>query len=89
MNNDIFMIDFTPNGSDHFSRYSVKEQKGIIKWNLEKLAEALFPLISKEDSSQILDTFETIYKTERYQHMKKKFGLLTHLEGNFNNIYIF
>lgn len=79
--NEGFTLDFTPNGSDHWARYSWREQKNIMRWNLEKLSEALFPLLSREDSEKILSTYDDVYEAERREIMNKKFGFLCTQEG--------
>jgi uncharacterized protein YdiU (UPF0061 family) len=52
-----------------------------MRWNLEKLSEALFPIVSREDSKKILSRFDEVYEAERREIMNKKFGFLRTMEG--------
>ncbi len=76
-----FLDDYNPNficnHSDHQGRYAFNQQPNIANWNLSVLAQALLPLIDKEDLIKQLDNFPNIFETEYYALMLQKFGLLT------------
>ena len=63
-------------------RYAYFNQPTITKWNLSRFAETLLPLIDNnekkaiESASELIDTFDTIYKNNWLKMMKKKLGLV-------------
>ena len=68
---------------DHQGRYSYYNQPRIAKWNLERFAECLIPLINKEDTkvaikdaTEVLKEFPKKYKKKWLEMMKKKLGLV-------------
>ena len=76
-----FDPDFTPNGSDGGGRYTYAFQPSMCKWNLNKLAEQLSPLIPLAHSIEILnrewdDAYESTYSTLMHQ----KLGLIEKLD---------
>lgn len=81
-----FLDDYDPsficNHSDYQGRYAFHRQPQIALWNLTALANALSPLIDKDDLEQALDQYEVILNAEYSQLMRKKFGLNTVLEGD-------
>ena len=66
---------------DYYGRYAFSNQPSIIKWNLEKFAEALIPLIdtdsnkSIEMAKEVLKDFDTKFKKGWFKMMRKKLGL--------------
>ncbi len=66
---------------DKLGRYSYFNQPRITKWNLERFAECLLPLIdidskkSVEIASNILNEFPNKYKNQWLNMMKSKLGL--------------
>ena len=66
---------------DYYGRYAFFNQPSIIKWNLEKFAEALIPLIdtdsnkSIEMAKEVLKDFDTKFKKGWFKMMRKKLGL--------------
>ncbi len=66
---------------DHSGRYAYCNQPYIAKWNLERFAESLLPLIddNKEKAititTDILNEFEKIYIEQWLEMMRKKLGL--------------
>ena len=66
---------------DYHGRYAFFNQPSIIKWNLEKFAEALIPLIdtdsnkSIEMAKEVLKDFDTKFKKGWFKMMRKKLGL--------------
>ncbi|XP_047121431.1 protein adenylyltransferase SelO-like [Schistocerca piceifrons] len=69
---------FVPNSSDDEKRYALCKQLEIVRWNLEKLAHALSPLLNDDERSQILDVMNSLssYSTQkRRQAFVRKLGL--------------
>ena len=82
-----FMDKYNPDtvfsSIDHQGRYSYYNQPRIAKWNLERFAECLIPLINKEDTkvaikdaTEVLKEFPKKYKKKWLEMMKKKLGLI-------------
>jgi len=67
---------------DHQRRYSYFNQPRIAKWNLERFAESLLPLINDnskvaiEVATEVLKEFPKKYKNKWLEMMKKKLGLV-------------
>ncbi len=67
---------------DNQRRYSYFNQPRIAKWNLERFAESLLPLINDnnkvaiEVATEVLKEFPHIYKENWLRMMKQKLGLL-------------
>lgn len=75
-----FLDDYNPpficNHSDHQGRYAFNKQPDIAYWNLSVLAQALLPLIPREDLVRILETYSDIFKSEFHEFVKSKLGLV-------------
>ncbi|XP_034069869.1 protein adenylyltransferase SelO-like isoform X1 [Gymnodraco acuticeps] len=70
---------FVPNTSDDEGRYSVGAQANVGLFNLEKLLNALSPVLSKHQQNQaqsILKGYTNINQMRIHQHFKAKLGLL-------------
>ena len=67
---------------DHQGRYSYYNQPRIAKWNLERFAESLLPLINDNDkvaikiATEVIEEFPEKYKKKWLEMMKKKLGLI-------------
>ena len=72
---EAFDLDFVPNGSDSGGRYSYRNQPEMCRWNLQKLAEALRPLLSKGEAARALESYYSIYDAEYDSLMRAKLGL--------------
>jgi uncharacterized protein YdiU (UPF0061 family) len=74
-----FMDDYDPgficNHSDHNGRYAFDQQPFIGLWNLSCLAQALLPLVPKEELKTTLDRYTPIYQTYYSDLMRLKLGL--------------
>ena len=80
-----FMDNYDPNtvfsSIDRYGRYAYYNQPRIAKWNLERFAESLIPLINIESkkavkaATNILSKYEDMYKKSWFEMMKKKLGL--------------
>ena len=67
---------------DHHGRYAYFNQPSIARWNLERFAESLIPLIDDnkdkaiEMATEVINTFAEKYKKSWFEMMHKKLGLL-------------
>jgi len=75
---DAYDPTFTPNHSDDEGRYDLENQANIGMWNLNKLAEALKPLIQPEKHQllgTILQGYGVHYSKARMALYRRKLGL--------------
>ncbi|HSB43761.1 MAG TPA: YdiU family protein [Nitrospira sp.] len=74
-----FIDDYDPgficNHSDHNGRYAFNQQPFIGLWNLSCLAQALLPIIPKEELKVALDRYTPIHQTQYLDLMRSKLGL--------------
>lgn len=74
-----FIDDYDPgficNHSDHNGRYAFNQQPFIGLWNLSCLAQALLPIIPKEELKAALDRYTTIHQMQYLDLMRLKLGL--------------
>ena len=74
-----FMDDYDPgficNHSDHNGRYAFNQQPYIGLWNLSCLAQALFPIVPKEELKAALDRYTPVHQEEYLRLMRLKLGL--------------
>ncbi len=72
-----FDPDFTPNTTDfHQRRYRYSNQPQIALWNLNCLANALYPLIQqKQDVIESLNHFQIRYQSQFGEKLSHKLGL--------------
>ncbi len=67
---------------DNQGRYAFFNQPRVAKWNLERFAECLLPLINDDSkiaieiATEVLKEFSNIYKESWLRMMKQKLGLL-------------
>ncbi|CEM31827.1 unnamed protein product [Vitrella brassicaformis CCMP3155] len=75
-----FMERYDPNyvcnASDDQGRYAYKNQPDICKWNCEKLAEALSPLLEPAAARAIIAEYDGIFKQRYIDRMREKLGLI-------------
>ncbi|XP_060778537.1 protein adenylyltransferase SelO-like isoform X2 [Neoarius graeffei] len=77
--------NFVPNSSDDEGRYSIGEQANVGLFNLQKLLEALHPVLSSHQITQaerILRGYPDIYHRRFHELFKAKLGLLGDDEGD-------
>ena len=82
---DTFDPHFIPNHSDDEGRYSYNNQPAIFKWNLNRLADALNPLVSEEEASMmedILEEFKPSYQRYYLEEFRRKLGFQKPVEGD-------
>lgn len=75
-----FLDDYNPkhicNHSDHSGRYAFDEQPGVAMWNLNVLAHALSPLLSRAELETALKQYEPCLLAEYSELMRGKLGLV-------------
>lgn len=75
---------------DTAGRYAFMNQPGMAKWNLARLAEALLPLISKEEeeaarlATDHLNAFDGRFEMAFGDMMRKKLGIVTEAPGDLD-----
>nr|XP_054751578.1 protein adenylyltransferase SelO-like [Lytechinus pictus] len=76
---DAYDPEFIPNTSDDEGRYSYEKQPDVGLFNMQKLADALTPLLSMNQRKQlptISSGYVEIYKKRFMELFKKKLGLI-------------
>ena len=79
---DDFKPDFICNHSDPQGRYSFDSQPGIGLWNLNALAQAFTPYLSRAEITVVLQQYESSLLEEYGQIMRAKCGLETQDANN-------
>lgn len=74
---DTFQEDFICNHSDPEGRYAFGQQPGIGLWNLQRLAQALTPVIPSDDLIAILNQYQEALVQTYLLLMRAKLGLTT------------
>ena len=77
-----FEMDYVPNHSDHFGRYSYKNQPSIAYWNLNKLLQCLSPVIDNDGVQEALECFKNAYYNCYLELMAKKLGFSGFRDGD-------
>ena len=73
---DVFDPDFTPNTTDQGGRYAYAQQPGVAQWNLQRLADALLPLVDQPQSLEAgLEGFGDTFEREWRRQALQKIGL--------------
>jgi serine/tyrosine/threonine adenylyltransferase len=68
--------DWTPNTTDAQSRrYSYGNQPGIAQWNLARLAEALLPIVAREDLESGLNAYGDTFNEAWKRAFARKLGI--------------
>lgn len=74
---DDYDANYVCNHTDKDGRYSFRSQPGIAKWNLERLAVALSPILNYDKADDVLeDSYYDVYEDEFSSIMLKKMGLV-------------
>lgn len=89
MNADLQLIILLRNiyrySLDHEGRYAFKNQPPICKWNLQKLAQSIAPLLPEEVSAKILeDEYDSTYDNHFYSKMRRKVFLKLKLHAKLS-----
>ena len=80
---DEYNPKFVPNTSDDEGRYSYEKQPDVARFNLDKLREALLPLLNHHQASvmeTILNGFDVKYKYLFMKIFRRKLGLFENQE---------
>jgi len=81
-----FLDAFEPhhicNHSDYSGRYAFDNQPAVGLWNLNRLAQALTPLLDAEALQAGLQAYEPVLQRHYYQLMRAKLGLATARPGD-------
>ena len=79
---ECFEKDYVPNHSDHFGRYSYKNQPSIAYWNLNKFLQCLSPIVDDDGIQKALECYKDRYSEHYLELMAKKLGFSGVLEGD-------
>ncbi|MGY8869638.1 MAG: protein adenylyltransferase SelO [Pseudomonadales bacterium] len=79
---DQYQPDFISNHTDHEGRYAFKRQPDIMLWNLSCLAQALLPLIERDELAAVLDEYKDLYVKAYTQQMRLRLGWLSEQEDD-------
>lgn len=86
---DVFDYDYVPNTSDDEARYSFKKQAQVAHYNLEKLMQALFPLLhfhQQQIAEIILSGYNDHFKENYISLFTKKLGLRNIMRDKDENL---
>lgn len=89
-----FLDDYQPaficNHSDHQGRYRFDNQPAVGLWNLQRLAQAVSPLIEVDTLNAALEGYQAVLFREYGQRMRQKLGLFSERTGDndlLNDLY--
>ena len=82
---DRFVPHHTPNHSDTHGRYAYSQQSEIGFWNLNKLAEALVPLVGPENLEEEIRQYQPLFNRFFREEMGEKLGLAI-LDSEFTQL---
>lgn len=71
-----FNSDFIPNHSDADGRYAWDQQPAIGQWNVSALAQALLPLMSRDEAVAAFNTYVPAWEEAYAGVMRRKLGFL-------------
>ncbi|WP_256740091.1 protein adenylyltransferase SelO family protein, partial [Cronobacter sakazakii] len=81
-----FLDDYQPgficNHTDYQGRYAFDNQPGVGLWNLQRLAQALSPIIPAERLNALLDDYQPALLREWGRQMRAKLGFTVEKEGD-------
>ena len=72
---DHYQPELVANGNDDEGRYAFKRQPEIVLWNLSALAQALLPLVPREQLEQALTRFMPRFRHHELRRMRARLGL--------------
>jgi len=72
---EAFEGTFIPNHSDPEGRYAYSQQPAIGQWNVSALAQALLPLMPREQAVAAFDTYVPAWEVAYARGMRNKLGL--------------
>lgn len=79
---EAFEGNFIPNHSDPDGRYAYDQQPAIGQWNVSALAQALLPLMPREQAVAAFDTYVPAWEAAYASAMRSKLGLETAQPGD-------
>jgi len=83
-----FLDGFNPahicNHSDDTGRYAYQQQPQIGLWNLHCLAEALMPLVPKDDLLAALANYQDLFESAFAEELRKKLGFSSWCESDWS-----
>ncbi len=68
---------WAPNHSDPYGRYAYDQQPAIGQWNMSALAQAMLPLMDREEALAALDAYVPAFEEAYSAAMRAKLGLGT------------
>lgn len=74
---EAFDPSWAPNHSDPYGRYAYDQQPAIGQWNISALAQAMLPLMNREDALAALDAYVPAFEEAYAAAMRAKLGLGT------------
>ncbi len=83
---DDYEHNYICNHTDRYGRYSFANQAGVMKWNLKALMYTLSFLTDKNELTQALEYFDSIYAKEYIALMRKKLGFEKNLSEDIELI---
>ncbi|GLR15265.1 UPF0061 protein [Chitinimonas prasina] len=72
------------NHSDHSGRYAYGAQPEIGLWNLHCLAQALLPLLDRDEAIAALKQYQPLFETELTHRFSRKLGLATQEDDDWS-----
>ena len=79
---EAFEGNFIPNHSDPEGRYAYSQQPAIGQWNVSALAQALLPLMPREQAVAAFDSYVPAWEEAYARAMRGKLGLETAQPGD-------
>jgi uncharacterized protein YdiU (UPF0061 family) len=79
---DDYQAGFICNHSDYSGRYAFDRQPAVGLWNISCLAQALSPLITRDDAMAALDTYQPAFAAHYGELMRAKLGFATESEAD-------
>ncbi|HEV7904293.1 MAG TPA: YdiU family protein [Pyrinomonadaceae bacterium] len=79
---DDYHAAFVCNHSDYSGRYAFDRQPAVGLWNLSCLAQALSPLITRDDAHAALDAYQPAFAAHYGELMRAKLGFDTEAEAD-------
>ena len=79
---EAFEGNFIPNHSDPDGRYAYNQQPAIGQWNVSALAQALLPIVPREQAVAAFDSYVPAWEEAYARVMRSKLGLETAQPGD-------
>eukprot|EP00744_Colponema_vietnamica_P013158 GILI01018458.1.p1 GENE.GILI01018458.1~~GILI01018458.1.p1 ORF type:complete len:696 (-),score=147.99 GILI01018458.1:178-2265(-) len=79
---DLYDPNHICNHSDDRGRYAYRNQPKAVKFDLEKLSEALSPVVEEDKMEELVGRFDGLVQQHLYDIMRQKLGLLVESEDD-------